>query len=233
MAFLRSEHRISNFAAIGLGLAVLVLPTISYADNINPGLFSKNSSPYGIPYQQWISKWWQWNMEIPTAQHPRDNYGPEKCAVNQRGPVWFLPDILEGKEERTCTIPTTKAILVPLLTGEKHDDRSTAVPLTEEQIRSGARAGNEYGIITASLDGRNLVNLEQYRTQNPHTISVPEDNIFDNRAGTFRGMADGYFVFLEALSPGNHELFLKTSVSNPIEPQFNYAAEVTYHLIIE
>lgn len=38
--------------------------------------------------------------------------------MNQNDSVWFIPDILTGKEERTCTIPEGKAILVPLITGE-------------------------------------------------------------------------------------------------------------------
>ena len=37
---------------------------------------------------------------------------------HQGGPVWFLSDQLEGREERTCNIPTGKAILIPLPTGE-------------------------------------------------------------------------------------------------------------------
>ena len=96
-----------------------------YADNINPGVFSRDSSPYGTPYGEWLSKWWQWNMQIPIADHPRDNYSPQKCTVSQNGSVWFLPDILSGKEERTCTIPSGRAILVPLLTGEYHNDQTS------------------------------------------------------------------------------------------------------------
>src|SRR5687767_13120841 len=86
------------------------------ADSINPGVYSKDSSPFGTPYSKWIANWWQWTFSIPAAQHPRDNYNPEKCAANQEGPVWFLADQLGGKEERTCTIPTGKAIMIPLLT---------------------------------------------------------------------------------------------------------------------
>ena len=33
-----------------------------------------------------------------------------------------MPDILTGKEERSGTIPTGKAILVPSITGECHND---------------------------------------------------------------------------------------------------------------
>jgi hypothetical protein len=203
---------------------------LAYADSINPGLFSKDSSPHDVPYSEWISRWWQWNMGIPEAEHPRENYSAEKCSTNQSGPVWFIPDILTGKEERTCSIPAGKAILVPMLTGEYHDDFPGQY--TDAQLRQGAMAGDEYGVISATLDGKPLKNLEQYRTQSFHNITVPEDNIFDNPPGTFRGMADGFFVFLEPLPPGNHELQLSTSVSNPVEPQYNYASEALYHLLV-
>ena len=81
-------------------------------------LFSKDSAPYGVPYKQWLAKWWNWTQSLPTQEHPRDNYSPEKCAAGQRGPVWFLADALTGKEERTCTIPAEKAILAPTITGQ-------------------------------------------------------------------------------------------------------------------
>ena len=86
------------------------------ADSINPGVFSKDSKPYDIPYGEWLAKWWQWTFSIPTAQHPRDAYTPEKCAINQEGPVWFLADQLGGREEHTYLhLPAGKAIFVPLL----------------------------------------------------------------------------------------------------------------------
>ncbi len=45
---------------------------------------------------------------------------------------------------------------------------------------------NEYGVIEATVDGVKLKNLEQYRTQSGFfNITIPEDNIYDNGAGTF------------------------------------------------
>jgi hypothetical protein len=102
-------------------------------------------------------------FSIPTEQHPRDEYTPEKCAINQEGPVWFLADQLGGREERTCTIPAGKAIFVPLLVGEC--DYSLPDVKSDEDLRRCAMAGNEYGVIEATLDGVKLKSLEQYRTQ--------------------------------------------------------------------
>lgn len=206
--------------------------TAALADSLNPGVYSKDSTPFGIPYGKWIAEWWQWTISIPTQDHPRDNYSPEKCAVRQQGPVWFLSDVLSGKEDRTCTIPSGKAVLAPILTGECGYDVPTIK--NDQDLVKCATAGDEYGVIEGSLDGVNLRNLQQYRVQSGFfNIVVPEDNIYNNRPGTWRAFADGFFVFLQALPPGKHDLHLKVNVLNPFESQYNYSAEWTYHLIIQ
>jgi hypothetical protein len=213
-------------------LCGLFFPSLAFADSINPGLYSKDSSPHGISYPEWINKWWQWSMSIPSEQHPREDYDPGKCSNNQSGPVWYLADSLAGKEERTCSIPAGKSILVPLLTGNCHND-GVPKPMNDEELLECASAGNEYGAIGATLDGRPLNSLQQYRTQSPYyNIIVPENNLYENKPGKYRGIADGFFVFLEPLPAGKHDLVLRTNVENPNVPDYNYSSEVVYHLII-
>src|ERR687890_718622 len=96
-------------SVITLALAVASSTNIARGDNINPGIYSTNSAPYGISYQQWIAKYWQWDYSVPKDQHPLDDYTPEKCANVQQGPVWFLSESLSGTQERTCTIPAGKS----------------------------------------------------------------------------------------------------------------------------
>jgi hypothetical protein len=63
-----------------------------------------------------------------------------------------------------------------------------------------------------------LKSLEQYRTQSGFfNITIPEDNIYDSSPGTFRALTDGFFVFLEPLPPGKHDVHPKVSILNPIE----------------
>jgi hypothetical protein len=211
---------------------ITALTNTAIADSINPGVFSKDSSPYGVPYGKWLAKWWNWTFSIPAAQHPRDNYTPDKCAVNQEGPVWFLADQLGGREGRTCTIPSGKAILIPLLVGEC--DYSIPELRSDQDVRRCAMAGNEYGVIEATIDGIKLKNLEQYRTHSGFfNAAIVEGNIYEAPSGIFRGFADGFFVLLEPLPPGKHDINLKVSVLNPMQPTYNYNADWTYHLIIE
>jgi hypothetical protein len=214
--------------------AVMLIPyfTSVMADSINPGVFSTDSSPYGAPYGEWMAKWWNWTFSIPKGEHPRDDYTPEKCSANQGGPVWFLADQLGGREERTCTIPAGKSILIPLLTGEC--GYYAPEVKNDEDLRRCAMEGDEYGVVEATVDGVKLKNLEKYRTQSGFfNASQVENNIYDIPSGTYRSFADGYFVFLEPLPAGKHDVNLKASVLNPIEPTYNYNADWTYHLIID
>ena len=87
-------------------------------------------------------------------QHPRDDYTPEKCAVNQEGAVWFLADQLGGREERACSIPSGRTILIPLLVGEC--DYSIPELKSDDDLRRCAMAGNEHGVIKAAIDGIKL-----------------------------------------------------------------------------
>jgi hypothetical protein len=219
-------------AVLTLAIYSITPLTTILADSINPGVYSKDSSPFGTPYGQWLAKWWQWSFSIPTANHPRDNYSPEKCGINQAGPVWFLADQLGGREERTCTIPAGKAIFVPLLIGQC--DYSTPEIKNDVDLKTCASEGNNYGVIEATIDGVKLKNLEGYRTQAGFfNITVPQNNIYNEKPGTYKAFADGFFVLLEPLKLGTHEVHLKVSVLNPIKKTFNYNADWIYHLNVK
>ena len=161
---LACEHYLLFFLAISIAFVTPQIILSAYGQSNNTVVYSKDSSPYGVPYKDWIARWWQWDVGIPSSQHPRDQYTSEKCTVNQNGSVWFLPDILTGKEERTCTIPEGKAILVPLITGEC--DTSESRSQSDVDLRQCSTAGDEYGAISATLDDQKIENLDSYRYSN-------------------------------------------------------------------
>ena len=208
----------------------------TYSDSLNPGIYSRDSSPFSMPYEDWIAKWWDYNVDIGAEEHPRDNFSPERCNLDQgqNDTVYYLPDNLSGEEQRNCTVPVGKAILAPLITGSCWDDDTDAKLKTEEGLRECSREGQEFGVVSATLDGRPLQNLEQYRaTSDVFNMTVAENNAFQSPPGTFPAMADGFFVFLEPLPPGEHTLVLEQSVLNPVQPEYNFASRTNYVLTAE
>lgn len=213
-----------SFTASSLNIAPIV------AQDDNASTYSKNSSPFDVPYSQWLPRWWNWSMSIPTSEHPRENYTPEKCESNQDGPVWFLADQLGGREERTCTIPEGKAVFVPLLVGECDYGSPPENNGDDAKTKQCAMEGDDYSVVQASLDGVKIANIDRVQSGFFNITKPIADNIYDNTPGTYRAFSDGYFLIMKPLSPGEHTLDLKVSVLNPIKDIYNYNADWTYHL---
>ena len=80
-----------------------------------------------------------------------------------------------------------------------------------------------------------IKDLDQYRTDfGFYNITHIADNIYKQPGGgPYRVFTNEFFLFLELLPPGKHDLHLSVSVANTINTQYNYAADWTYHLIVK
>ena len=199
----------------------------------NPAIFPPDSQPYGLAYGEWTAKWWQWAHSIPTENNPMLDETGEDCAQaqNQTSPVWFLAGTSGGSVERTCTIPAGKAILFPVV----NTVNIRAASETDEELLAGAK--NQVDLVTtleASIDGVPLQDLWSYRIQSPFfDVTLPNDNIFGISQGSYRAVADGYWVFLEPLPTGQHEIRLHGVMGDPTAASIvNLETAVTYHLTI-
>ena len=67
------------FLAISIAFVTSQIVLSAYAQSNNTVVYSKDSSPYGVPYKDWIARWWQWDVGIPSSQHPRDHYTSESA----------------------------------------------------------------------------------------------------------------------------------------------------------
>ena len=76
-----------------------------YADEINPGLYSTESVPFGTSFGDWTAAWWQWVHNVPPDQNVNFDKTGEFCHIGQEGPVWFLGPSFGGKYERSLCYP--------------------------------------------------------------------------------------------------------------------------------
>jgi hypothetical protein len=202
------------------------------ADAMNPGVFSIDSKPYGISYSEWTAKWWQWIISIPEKDNPNLDFTGEKCSLNQNDSnVMFLAPTFGGSATRECTMPQGKAIFFPVLTGEC-DYLTEPTIKTEPELLKCAMSVNEGGVVRVTVDGVELKNLEKYRVQSPlFDLTMPLGTAFEGPVGKTKGIADGYYIFLEPLSPGKHTIqFSGSVVDNPTTGTTSYATAVTYNI---
>jgi hypothetical protein len=204
----------------------------AYSTSSNPSTFLKGSTPYAEPYEDWMTKWWQWNIQIPKEQHPQVNPDLKKCPVGESGSVSFLTQILQGKSEYSCTIPAGHAIMIPISTGEcTSDEAKSDIPA---DMMKCATEGNKYLSFDATVDGVRLNGLDQNDARSKvFNIAVPEDNFLDLKPGEWEAVTGGYFAFLKPLPIGNHTVSISARVTNPIDPSYNYNYNTQYFLTVE
>src|SRR5215469_7397204 len=186
-------------------------------DNIhstpNLSVFSSDSKPYNFTYGEWTARWWQWGYSVPKNSNPAyDNTG-KNCAQGQKGPVWFLAGTYGHPVDRVCTIPAGKAILFPILNSECSFAEFPKLK-TLSQLRTCAKTIQDHvTTLYASVDGIPIPRLQEYRIQSsPFNFTLPQNNILGMPANTTQAIADGNWVFLKPLSPGNHKLTFKGGI---------------------
>ena len=220
-------------------ITVNATPTTTISSTFD--IFPVDSSPYGIPYSDWIAKWWAWWAGIPIDKHPVKDYSDsERCSVMQNGPVWFLPDIIpgEGKVSYKCNIPLGKAVLLPITT--TFCDNGTSGPMTDTEIVECAdNILTPLNNMKVTVDGKN-VDLEGSLVKTDFfNFTIPENPIDiwgKINPGTYKALATGYFVFLHDLSPGAHNIemrvidLLKGNEGPP--PRFDPMREASFKIFV-
>jgi hypothetical protein len=213
------------------------IPSIQAQENSSGNIiavFPPDSKPYNLTYSEWTAKWVQWEYSIPQEANPAVDDTGENCANSQSGPVWFLAGTFGGAVTRECTIPSDKGILTPIILGLC--DSATEPTLdTEEELRSCAKADQDLVIgKEITVDGVNIGNLDSYRFQSPlFNLTFPENNIAGVPPQTAKAVSDGFWVLLEPLSPGNHEIHFKAALGDPTTiGATNFALDVRYLLTV-
>jgi hypothetical protein len=211
------------------------LSDILLADSINEGVFAIDSNPYGLSYEDWAIKWWQWAYSMTVETSPQLDETGERCREGQGIlPVFFLADGAGSVVERTCTVPAEKAILIPVSVVACSFAEQSGT--TEEELHTCAEEDESSNpILFLSVDGRQIQQIEKYRVHSrafnitiPETI--PENALFGANAGPSHAVSDGYWIILEPLPPGEHEIHFKSSLTNPTTGILFFADEVKYHL---
>jgi hypothetical protein len=213
--------------------SIISTPSYLKAFSNAPMFFQKDSSPYKIPYPEWLKIWWQWWIGIPNNEHPMVNYDPKTCPVHQQGPVWFLPDV-EPKGQSTqasvdfsCEIPNGKAIFFPISQSacwlnnpdfKRVTNKLAPNPQTDQELKTCAVSPQDNtNILYVRVDGKDLDTTKIPRaTSSFFNLTVPSNHVtvvLDESVigppGTSRGIADGYSLFLAPLPIGQHVIEFK------------------------
>lgn len=200
-----------------------------------PRVLPVNSTVDGFTYAEWTAKWWQWLVSVPLERNPAADITGEFCAENQDGPVWFKPGTFGGTVDRKCEIPTGKYILIAMVNTNCSPAEYTDIR-TESEMRGCARAGNDSVTeLFARIDGVDIgePELRTYRVDSPvFNMTLMENNILGLDPQTTSAVSDGYWLFLEPLSEGSHNIQYRASIIDVTDPSQNFVTEARYQITV-
>jgi hypothetical protein len=193
---------------------------------------------FGKTYGEWGGEWWNWALYEPFATNPIADETGEDGHLNQAGPVWFLAGTWGGTAVREVIIPEGKTLFFPLV------NSVMAVPddaATEAEVRALAKASiDPASLLYATVDGAQLLGLFSLRAESPpggYVQHVPPGSVLTEwgypPGDRYPAVADGYWVALEPLPLGDHEIYFTAAVGNPKAPDLELEVTYTLHVIPE
>jgi hypothetical protein len=202
----------------GLGLAVMPRGVPARHEHKRPGKRRKRrgagTSATGKPgntaqgrYQTLAAQWWTWVIGEDLA--PILGSGAVDCAAGQQGNTWFLAGFdptspIGPVVARSCTVPSGTRLFFPVINAFCAELPAT-FQMQLDELRACATtflppvAPSD---LTATVDG---VAVPLVRAQSAlFPLHLGETNPFGAPAGTYLEAADGYWVLLDPLPPGEH-----------------------------
>lgn len=252
---MKDKMKIWQCAVVLIGLMV----TIASADNnghrneIAERIVAPGQEFFGKSYNELASEWTNWLVAEPVASNPALDPDGQFCDKNQKGKVWFLASTFEGVTDRTCKIPADKAIFIGFggayvsFPPEFPTEGSPCLALATdvEKVRCDVKGDIPTAPDTSFeifIDDEPVEDPFAFRAQSQpggFTLRIPEPSliteVYELPSGDrFPAVADGYFLFLKPLHPGEHTLkILMTSPSTDPESETGvFEAGVNYKLII-
>jgi hypothetical protein len=187
------------------------------------------------------AEWWQWALSIPTTVSPLEDTTGENCVVGQRGPIWFLAgSFLGGTATRRCNVPEGVALFFPVSNSVNFNTPNVcgqgqaSIPVKDLRATSAAFIDGVTNM-GVDLDGKPLRDFKRTQSQ-VFPIALPADNVFNSLcggpgtvpAGIYSpGVDDGFYVWLNPLKPGSHNLHFHAENSGQ-----GFVIDMTYQLTV-
>jgi hypothetical protein len=228
----KARSAIATGIMIASGLLALTGgPLVSEAGAVPPPAVVENQT-YGASYGEWGARWWQWVLSIPAAVNPVLDQSGANCARGQYDTVWFLAGSFGGSVTRVCTVPAGKPLFFPLLNGGAFKPKGFESLL---DLRNLAGASlNTAAALVCKVDGADCAaDLFKFRASTPSfTVIAPAKGLIPPGQLTVPGntdsmVADGYWMLLQPLPPGQHTVKLGGTMAD------GFTVDVTYLLTVQ
>jgi hypothetical protein len=194
--------------------------------------------------------WWNWAASLPAEDHPLADKTGENCDAGQDedSDVFFLggtfAEVVSGTKsvgvaDRVCVVPEGKYLFFPIInlifTNIGEDP-----PLSDAELEAAIAFFNSTAAqdLKLELDGVEVRGVQQrFESESgAFELNYVEDGIFGEDGGSTRAADAGFYVLLEPLTPGIHEIEFEGSYVFTVEEHgFDFETEqnIRYTIMVE
>ncbi len=189
-------------------------------------VFSAKDSPYGKPWAEWTTMWWQWILSIPKDQNPGTGHNILQNQSDEN--VLFLAGSFGGFIEHNVTVQSGKALLFPIINFTTSYAEDPHFESDEDLIREAKKDMDDITEKEVTLNDIPQRDLELCRIfSGPFDLNYPPENVFNALPGLTRAVSDGYWLFLRPLPKGAYKIHTLGACSSG-----RTKVDVVYHLIV-
>jgi hypothetical protein len=205
---------------------------------------------YGKTYSEWNAEWYRWVYQIQYDEEcalPVIDGTGANCDVGQSGDVFFLagnyaaePGTPVTVVRDDCVAPAGKAVFFPLFnTAADNGGVPPEMQLGAADLEASATGFLESvqpESLIAEVDGEAIPELDRFKTDVVEfSYELPAEPNFYSCLGATGvtgevspSYAAGYYVMLEPLSAGTHEIRFGLD-----QPDDLFSSEIVYHLTVQ
>jgi hypothetical protein len=209
---------------------------LTYAQDFKSLFYTPSDKPFGIPYSEWIIKYWNWWDNVPSAESPSEHPEKYNCFVHEVDNVTFLVDPLKMNTEKTyaCNIPSSMSIFFSLVTSEYDTGIDGFEHAKDSELVDSAKKDDDSNAFKLTVDGKVIPAefIRSLRAESPFwNVTITKGNHYDSKPGTFRAVAEGFYIFLKPMPSGSHQIIYEAS-SPKSDLQVSPGGKITYNLLV-
>lgn len=192
----------------------------------------RTATVHGETYEDLSARWWKWALTLPVElSNPYVTWDCNSQGKTQSGKVWFLFGV-PGPTTLYCAIPGGQALFFPIVNSECSNVEDPPYFGSTPAARAACAAAwnDDVRDMTVTIDGTPVPDLTAYRVAtSDFQAKLPDGNIFGLPKNThILSSADGFYLFLNPLPPGPHEVRIAATAYVNGEPAF--AVDTTWKL---
>ena len=185
-----TKQSVARITLVLLFLGSVLLINIGFTTVYGVEVFSKDEKPFGIPFDEWVGKYWKWWITVTPEQSEPPN---GSCLINKSDSMVMLLDpSVGGKHELECDISSKDGIMISSWSGfiENNDKDNLPDNFPPGQLSKFAKEQVNLGAVTSDVkvDGKSVAKLDEISSVSNNILNYkinPMDNFTEFYAKPF------------------------------------------------